>query len=220
MKRMKRDILILMGGVALFGCGGPAKEMKVEYPPAYHYQPGGDIRTEGSLWTESQSLSLFFADTKAKHVGDTVTVRIVENAKGTKDAKTKTGRSSKLDVKTGTGFTKKVFDGFSGETSNESDGSGSTSRSGALTADLTAVVVSVFPNGNMVIEGRREVVINNEKEFISVSGVIRPSDIGAKNTVLSSVISDAKIEYTGLGNLSDKQGPGWFVRIFDWVWPF
>ncbi len=216
---MNRNILILMCGVALSGCGGPAKEMKIEYPPAYHYQQGGDIRTEGSLWTENQSLSLFFADTKASRVGDTVTVRIVENAKGAKDAKTKTGRSSKLDAKAGTGFAKSLA-GFSGEVSNEADGAGSTSRSGALTADLTAVVTSVFPNGNMAIEGRREVVINNEKEFISVSGIIRPSDIGAKNTVLSNVISDAKIEYAGLGNLSDKQGPGWLVRIFDWVWPF
>ena len=219
--RLKVGSIIVAGvaGVIAAGCSGPAKDVRVEYPSAYQHEPGGEIRTEGSLWSDGSSSSLFFQDAKASHIGDTVTVKIVENAKGTKDAKTKTGRSSKIDAKVGTGLTASI-PALSGEFSNEADGSGTTSRSGELTADLTAVVTVVFPNGNMVIEGRREVYINNEKEYISLSGIIRPADIGAKNTVLSTVIADARIEYSGKGNLSDKQGPGWLVRVIDWIWPF
>ena len=63
-------------------------------------------------------------------------------------------------------------------------------------------------------------VINNEKQIISISGIVRPEDILPDNTILSSYIADAQIEYTGKGVISDKQFPGWGRRIFDWIWPF
>lgn len=207
-------------GVLLSACSAaPIKVEKVDYHPAYQYEPGGEIRTEGSLWSDYQSTALFFQDTKASRVGDTVTVKIIESAKASKDAKTKTGRSSKLEAKASTGVIASL-PALGAEFANSADGSGSTSRSGDFTADLTAVVTAVFPNGNMAIEGQREVSINNEKEYISLSGVIRPVDIKSKNTVLSSAIADARIEYSGRGNLSDKQRSGWLIRIIDFVWPF
>jgi flagellar L-ring protein precursor FlgH len=191
--------------------------------PAY-LQPAELHQSEGSLWTVDQSRTFFFQDTKASHVGDIVTVRIVENAKGSKDAQTKSGRSSTIGASTS------AFLGIPNSTtqklqadatfSDDFDGSGSTSRSGALTADITAVVTAVFPNGNLAIEGKREVLINSEKELISLAGVIRPEDIGPRNTILSTFIADAKIEYTGRGVLNDKQRPGWLIRILDWIWPF
>lgn len=181
-------------------------------------------RTEGSLWTPGFSRNFLFQDTKARNVGDTVTVQIIESAKGSKDAKTKTGRLSTLSASTA------AFLGVPGTTTNKLqadaafengfDGSGSTSRSGTLTAVVTAVVTEVLPNGNLMIEGRREVVINRDKEYITITGVIRPEDIGSNNTVLSTQVAEAKIEYSGWGVLQDKQGPGWLMRILDWIWPF
>ncbi|MFQ5596605.1 MAG: flagellar basal body L-ring protein FlgH [Nitrospiria bacterium] len=178
----------------------------------------------GSLWKADQSRNFFFQDAKAGFVGDIVTVRIVENAKGSKDAKTKTARSSSLSASTpsffGTPANTLANLEAGTEFSNAFDGDGSTSRSGSLTADVTAVVSAVYPNGNMQIKGEREVSINNEKEYLSVSGVIRPEDIGPGNTVLSTVIADAKIEYSGSGAIDDKQRPGWLMRIIDFIWPF
>jgi flagellar L-ring protein precursor FlgH len=216
--------LLLLCGF-LFGCAAVAKEMKPEEAvhPAY-LQPAELHRSEGSLWTADQSRTFFFQDTKASHVGDIVTVRIVENAKGSKDAQTKSGRSSTLGASTSaflgipTSTTQKLQ--ADATFSDDFDGSGSTRRSGALTADITAVVTAVFPNGNLAIEGKREVLINSEKELISLAGVIRPEDIGPRNTILSTYIADAKIEYTGRGVLNDKQRPGWLIRILDWIWPF
>jgi len=215
----------LMAMLLMTGCSGTSKEIKrgeSELPLSNMLTSGG--RTEGSLWRADLSRNFYFQDTNASHVGDIVTVRVVENAKGSKDAKTKSGRSSTLSASTTaflgipTATTGKFQAGA--DFSNSFDGSGSTSRSGTLTADVTAVVTAVLPNGNMVIEGRREVSINSEKEFISLRGVIRPEDIGPGNTILSTFIADAKIEYTGHGVLNDKQRPGWLIRILDWIWPF
>ncbi len=178
----------------------------------------------GSLWNDAQSRSYFFQDAKASHVGDIVTVRVVENASGSKVAGTSTDRTSSLGASAASlfgvpGNTLSNL-GASGSFSNSFEGDGSTSRSGSLTADVTAIVTAVYPNGNMMIEGEREVLINNEKEYLAVSGVIRPEDVQQGNTVISTVIADAKIEYSGSGVVSDKQRPGWLVRILDFIWPF
>ena len=103
---------------------------------------------------------------------------------------------------------------------NSFDGSGSTDRVETMTAFMTARVMNVTTNGNLYIEGRRQIRVNNETQFIILSGLIRPTDISPNNTVLSSYIADAKIEYLGSGSVSDKQRPGWLGRIVDVVWPF
>ena len=199
-------------------------DMTIALAQARELQIRHQVRNTGSLWHGDQSRSYFFRDAKASFVGDIVTVKIVENAKGSKDAKTKTGRSSSFSTATTSffGTPANTLAGLGAGTTfaNEFDGDGATSRSGSLTAEVTAIITAVYPNGNMAIKGRREVLINHEKEYISVRGIIRPEDVGPGNTVLSTVIADAKIEYSGLGAISDKQKPGWLMRIVDMVWPF
>lgn len=218
-------LLVLLGYGAVIGCAGdPHRRSEPIQPrPDAAVESRGEP-SRGSLWSEAQSRAFLFQDAKASHMGDIVTVRIVENAKGSKDAKTKSGRTSSINATTGTlfGVPAVTIDqfGLDATFTDSFDGNGSTSRSGALTAEVTAVVTAVFPNGNLWIEGQREVRINNEKEFIRLSGMIRPEDIGPRNTILSTFISDARIEYTGQGVLNDKQHPGWLMRILDWIWPF
>jgi len=179
---------------------------------------------DGSLWSEEMQNGFLFGDLKAHNVGDVVTVRIVESSRGNKNASTKTEKDSSLSTSISAFFgmspDKLSQGGVGAETSEKHDGSGSTSRSSDLTAVLTAKVIDRMPNGNLVIDGRREVVVNNESQHISLSGIVRPEDIGPNNMVLSTYISDAKIIYTGDGVIGDKQRVGWFVRIMDAVWPF
>lgn len=85
---------------------------------------------------------------------------------------------------------------------------------------MTALVTEVLPSGNLKIEGSRVVVVNNEKQNLKLTGVIRPNDIGYNNTVPSSLIADAKIDFVGKGVISDKQNVGWGTRILDHIWPF
>ena len=89
-----------------------------------------------------------------------------------------------------------------------------------MTGTISAIVTEVLPNGDLRIEGRREVSVNSEKQLMNIGGIVRRVDVDTKNTVLSSAIADARIEYSGLGVLDDVQRPGWFVRILDWVYPF
>ncbi len=179
---------------------------------------GPPERTEGSLWTDSTSRPFLFVDLRASHVGDLVTIKISENAKATKETGTKSARDSSIEVSlTGP----KRFGEFEGETefANKFDGTGSTKRSGAFTADVPAVITAVLPNGNMLVEGVREVLLNNEKETITIRGIVRPEDIDTTNTVASSKIADAKIEYTGKGVLNEINRPGWLARILNWIYP-
>lgn len=183
-----------------------------------------DRAADGSLWSEERPQSFLFNDFKASRVGDVVTVRIVESSKGSKNASTKTEKDTSISTSISAFFgmpSDKLSQGSVGaETSETHDGSGSTSRSSQLTAVITAKVMDVLPNGNLVIDGRREVIVNNETQLISISGIIRPEDIGPTNSILSTFVADAKITYTGTGVLADKQRVGWFVRLLDIIWPF
>ena len=85
---------------------------------------------------------------------------------------------------------------------------------------MSAVVTEVLPNGDLRIAGRREVTVNSEKQVMVLSGIVRRVDVDTRNTVLSSAIADAKIEYSGLGVVDDVQRPGWLNRILNWIYPF
>ena len=85
---------------------------------------------------------------------------------------------------------------------------------------MTAQVVDVLPNGNLIIEGNREVRVNAENQMITLTGMVRPRDITADNVIQSTYIADARIAYSGTGVLNDRQRPGWFTRVMDKVWPF
>ena len=89
-----------------------------------------------------------------------------------------------------------------------------------MTAQISARVIQVLPNGNLVVRGSREITVNYEKQYIIVQGVVRPEDISPENTVLSTYIADAKIDYTGKGDLSRQQRQGWLSRLIDVIWPF
>ncbi len=82
------------------------------------------------------------------------------------------------------------------------------------------MVREVLPNGNLVVQGTREVLVNHEQQFITLTGIARPQDITRDNVVLSTQLADANITIGGLGVVADKQRSGWGTWIFDWIWPF
>ena len=183
-----------------------------------------------SLWETNSEFGSLFVSQKAHHVGDIVTIRIVESSSASNQATTSTGRDSTLSIQTPSFFGAEtevpqewLFNPL-GELSagfgSGFDGDGSTNRSGDLTAYITAKITEVLPNGNLQILGTREVAINNEKQFIHLSGVIRSRDISTNNVILSTYIADAKIEYSGKGVIDDRQKPGWLTNLFNKFWPF
>jgi flagellar L-ring protein precursor FlgH len=100
------------------------------------------------------------------------------------------------------------------------DGRAQTTRQGSLLATMTCHVIEVLPNGNLRIRGTKQVRVNRETQYLTLTGIVRPRDILLNNTVQSNLLAEARIEYTGAGTLADKQGPGWATRAADVIWPF
>ena len=107
-----------------------------------------------------------------------------------------------------------------GTSTNSFASKGDTARTESLTATVPAVVTKVFSNGNLFVEGHRVILVNAEEHHFYISGVVRPIDIDQDNSVKSSMVADAQIEFVGRGVLSDNQKPGWFSRMLGWMWPF
>ena len=190
-------------------------------------------KTVGSLWQEENGRAYLYEDMRAMRVGDILTVKIVEKHKGSKSADTAAQRESTLEnslAGSGVGYLGipgiRLGDearrglGVDAGSKNKFTGKGATNREGTLTGTISVIVTEVSPNGDLRVEGHREVSVNSEKQVMTISGIVRRVDVDTKNTVLSSAIADAKIEYSGLGVLDDVQRPGWLVRILDWIYPF
>ena len=241
-------LVALIGLMGLSACAGNRNNIEYEMekmaakqrmiPP---HTPQPSVDSDGSLWQASSSLNGMFIDTKARNIGDIVTVRIEESAKATNKAKTDTERSSNLeagieklfglenwwqnDILPDIGGDWPKIDPFgnpsiAGNLKSKFEGDGETSRSGSLDAFITCRVMDVLPNGNLKIVGTREVMVNYENQMIILSGIIRPRDISDNNVIQSTFISDAKIAYSGSGVVNDRQRPGWLTNLMNTVWPF
>lgn len=183
----------------------------------------------GSIWQSTSAGNL--EDFKARRRGDIITVVISEAASATKEAKTGTSRDSSITAGIPAlmgletqGFSKSSFPDLArllnASSSNKFAGAGSTSRKENLNATIAAKVIDVHPNGNLMIEGRRNVKVNDEDQIIVLEGTVRSRDVAPDNTVNSIYVADARISYSGRGIISDQQSPGWLMNIFNKIWPF
>ena len=203
------------------------KQQKVEMPKL------PPPKTTGSLWQEENGRAYLYEDLRAMRIGDIITILIVEKHKGSKSADTSAERDSTVANSfggTGMGYlgipglrlggeAKRGF-GIDASAKNKFGGKGATNREDTLTGTISAIVTEVLPNGDLRVEGRREVTVNSERQIMTIGGIVRRVDVNTKNTVQSSAIADAKIEYSGLGVVDDVQRPGWLVRVLDWIYPF
>ncbi|HTY09874.1 MAG TPA: flagellar basal body L-ring protein FlgH [Bacteroidota bacterium] len=170
---------------------------------------------------ENLSRSLF-SDQKANHVGDAVTILVVESSSASNSVQTSASRASNFSLTANGGMTTANANPLSGAsatagTQNSFAGQGATSSAGSIQAQVSATVDSVLPNGNLYVVGNRTIVINGEEQIIKISGVIRPSDIQTDNSVYSYNISDATIIFKGSGIVSRVQEPGWLTKFFHWI---
>ena len=188
--------------------------------------------TTGSLWSAKQTRMLVGMEGNAREIGDLITVNIDERTSSQIMAGTQTMKESKAGYTVGALFGLKqdivsANPNLGGNIELDTNGSasyngdGNTSREGSVRGQITCKVVDVQErSGNLVIFGWKEVRANRETQYLSLSGIVRPQDIRNDNTISSQVIAEAKIEFTGSGVVSDKQGPGFGTRILDHIWPF
>ena len=216
-----KNFALLAAVVSLTGCVVPRMDdpMYAPPPPALPvYAPAED----GTIYSAGTDLRLF-EDLKAGRVGDILTVKLVERTNASKNSQTSTQKSTAATLANPTVFGRPITkDGvplFEGSLDGESsfDGEGSSSQSNSLIGDITVTVTERLPNGNLVIRGEKWLHLNQGQEFIRLTGIIRPYDIEADNSLASTRIADARISYSSRGVLAAANKMGLISRFFNSV---
>jgi len=169
------------------------------------------------------------ADDRAWRIGDLVIIRIDEAEKASRTADTQLERSNRMSLGIpkalglmsalqGAGVDPSAL--ISAQSDKDFHGRGEIERRGRLNATLPVRVRRILPNRDFFVEGSKVILVSNEEHHLYVSGIIRRVDIGPDNAVPSSLVADAEIEYSGRGDATDQQRPGWLSRMLESVWPF
>lgn len=218
-----RLLLIFCAALSLAGCyGNSIVKEPTTARPVPQAQPVAS--NPGAIYQPGYSKLALFEDRRARTIGDILTINLEEKITASKKTNTKAERTSSAGVTVDTipGWADKVVGdiGLDTSTSNKMDGKGESNQNNLLTGNITVTVLEVLPNGNLVVGGEKQVAINQGTEFVRFSGVVNPSTIDGKNSVSSTKVADARIEYRGSGYLDEAQTMGWLARFFLTVLPF
>jgi len=233
-----RLMFITLGSVLLSGCAGQLEDLgkapemsPVGYGlanrpgtvyPLSTFSPGG-VKDYNSLWINDREN--FFADPRAKKIGDVLTVAIQIDDRAELDNSSERGRSADIGIggsfnAGANGSTSGGQADLNGNSGSTSAGSGSIDRSEEIRLSVAAVVTDRLPNGNLVISGSQEVRVNYEMRILNIAGIVRPRDIQSNNVIPYNKIAEARISYGGRGRISEVQQPGWGQQVYDIVTPF
>lgn len=183
----------------------------------------------GSLWTSPGSTErAMFADRKACRVGDIITVVVSETANQSSTQKKKTATDTSVEASVEQFLFSKSkalthnggLPGTKFGSSNSFSGGGEVSNSQSITARAAVLVTDVLPNGNFAIEGVRRVTLSGETQHVVLHGIVRPDDISSANTIESSSIADARLEFVSEGDLTDARKKGWISKLYEMLRPF
>lgn len=184
-----------------------------------------DRQNQGSLWVDSSRLGDGYRDFRARTLGDIVTIQVLESTNAVSQATTDTAKDSnaKAEIPGLFGAEKRISElanPLDTSRSSQFKGDASTTRKSVLQTDITARVTDVFPNGNMLVEGSREILINGERQLVTVRGIVRPEDVTPQNIVLSTSVAELEVEVQGKGIVTRAQKPGVLYKILSGFWPF
>lgn len=200
-------------------------------PPSAVHQPMS-VRPEamatalpanGAIYQTVQARPLF-EDRRARRIGDTITINLVERNTAQKSANANATRNGNITAGIGP-INRLPLTGLNGlelEAEAESDfnGKGAAAANNVFNGTITVTVIDVYPNGNLLVSGEKMVAINQGNEFIRFSGVINPNNVTTANTVQSTQVADARIEYRGSGFIDESNTMGWLQRFFVAIMPF
>lgn len=181
------------------------------------------VPATGAIFQPTQTRPLF-EDRRARSIGDTITINLVERNNAQKSANASAARGSSLSG--GITATARLplagLNGLNAEAGVESDftGEGAAAANNVFNGTITVTVIDVFPNGNLLVSGEKMVAINQGNEFIRFSGVVNSNNVTASNTVQSTQVADARIEYRGSGFIDESNTMGWLQRFFVAILPF
>lgn len=167
-----------------------------------------------------ENMNSIFADHKARVVGDVITIHIIEFSEADNKNSTSTSKSSDLSVSVPEGTGRLSFLptlSFGATSSNSFSGEGGTSKRGSLKGKMTATIIEINPNGYFIVKGKRVISINQDTQEMELTGIVRPRDIRADNTIFSYNIAEARITFTGKGPIHTGQRMGLIRRVAGWI---
>jgi flagellar L-ring protein FlgH len=181
---------------------------------------------DGAIYHAGSALALF-EDYKARRVGDVLNVVLMERTNARKSTAASTSKDTSISmanpVIAGRPVTRDGIPIFNAQVdgSRSFEGSGDAAQSNLLEGSIAVTVAEVLPNGNLVVQGEKWMQINQGREYIRIRGIVRPVDIRADNTVLSTQIANAELAYGGTGTIAHSASPGLLARFFNSpIWPF
>jgi len=196
--------------------------------PAYQvtYADSALTRSEpanGAIFQSASGFSALTSGARAASVGDIITILLVERTQASKSTSANTDRTGSIGLTPpSTGPFSKLFSasdvGASG--SQGFKGKGDAAQSNALSGEITVTVAKVLGNGAMLVRGQKQLTLNRGDEYVQISGIVRPADVGPDNRVLSTRVADARITYTGKGEIARASRQGWLSRFFSQISPF
>ncbi|EKE75449.1 flagellar basal body L-ring protein FlgH [Gallaecimonas xiamenensis] len=215
--------ILFLGGCATYG-PKPIPDDPDFAPvlPAFDEQP---LVATGSMYFDAAAQNLY-SDRKAARVGDIITIMLEESTSAKKSATTELKKESSVDLPAPTVMGRPVT--INGNTlgvgidgKNEFKGESDADQANQLNGAISVHVIRVLPNGTLMVRGEKWITLNNGEEFIRLTGIVRQDDITADNTVQSTRVANARIQYSGTGAFSDTQQQGWLARFFNSpLWPF
>ena len=220
---MKRTLFIAGLALAMCGCVATAPTTAIHQPMSSRPEPRNHATaSNGAIYIPSARP--LFEDRRARFVGDTITISIAEKVQASKSSQTSTSRSNEVaaSVPTIIGLPFKSLQGLTlgANSSNDFSGQGQNTSSNNFTGTITVTVIEVYPNGNLLVSGEKQIGLKEGEEFIRFSGVVDPKTISFTNTVTSTQVADARIEYKANGFIDTAQVMGWLSRFFLTFLPF
>lgn len=209
-------VAALLGGCVIAGDVRPYPAMA----PIQPIMPPQAAPTAGAIYAAGPTLQLY-SDRRARDVGDLLTITLLENTTATTSANTATNKESNLSIGTPSIFGAPVTlggkDVLSATAAGKRDftGKGNSAQSNRLQGSVTVTVVQRLPNGNLVVQGQKNLRLNQGDELVQVQGIVRPADIAQDNSIPSSRVADARIVYGGRGPVAQSNAMGWLSRFFN-----
>jgi flagellar L-ring protein precursor FlgH len=220
MSKLIRYTLLACGAAVFSGCASqPPMVSDPTFAAVLEPEPRMlEPKRNGAIFNPELHGGLF-GDQKAFQVGDVLTVKLQEKTDASKSAKATTTKGDNADMAVSSLF------GLPANTIGNMDatlsasrsfsGDGTATQKNKLEGDITVTVARVLPNGNLVIQGEKFIGINQGLEYVRLSGVVRPADVARDNTVLSTRVANARIQYGGEGAINDANTQGWLGRFFN-----
>jgi flagellar L-ring protein precursor FlgH len=220
--------ILIAGALFVLGLSGCATTTTpataIHQPMTVRPHPQADIAVANGAIYSAGSARPLFEDRRARFYGDIITINIVENTQAAKNSENKTSRSQTIaaSVPTVSGLPIQSLSGLalSASDNNAFDGKGQNTSSNNFTGTITCTVVEVLPNGNLLVSGEKQIGLKEGEEFVRFSGVVNPATITSANTVQSTQVADARIEYKANGFVDSATAMGWLGKFFLSFMPF